>query len=160
MVAGPQLGYTTRMEQQRQHIPFFRLHWLPFVVTVCALSFVLTCFLAVALLAGSALHGEPVGGSPWSWAVAAPLIGFGVALAVVLVVALPFGCLALRLRRQRRFPLWLPLVVSGPLFCVFLLWLGSILFALLGGFLMGCGCSLYWLVLSFRSHRLEVDHVA
>jgi len=88
------------------------------------------------------------------------LIGIAVALAVVLVVALPFGCVAQRLRRQRRFPLWLPLMVSGPLFCALLMFLGSIPFALLGGFLMGCGSSLYWLVLSFRSRRLEIDHVA
>ena len=145
---------------QQPHIPFFRLHWLPFIVTVSVLSFVLTCFFAVVLLAGSGLHGEPIGGSSWSWVVAAPLIGFGVALAVVLIVAVPFGCVARRLHRQRRFPLWLPMLVSGPLFCLVLLFLGSIPFAMLGGFLMGCGSSLYWLVLSFRSHRLEVDHVA
>ena len=142
------------------HITFFQPHWLPFVVTLCALSLVLTCFIAVALLAGTGLHGEPVGGSSWSWFLAAPLIGFGTALAVVLVVALPFGYIAQKLRRERRFPIWLPLLLSGPLFCLLLLFLGSIPFALLGGFLMGCGSSLYWLVLSFRSHRLEVDHVA
>lgn len=143
-----------------RHIPFFQLHWLPFTVTFSVLGVALSCLFGLAILAGSALHDEPIGGTWFSSVLVAPLIGFAIALAVVLCVALPSGCLIQRLRLSRKFPIWLPLLLSGPLFSLLLLFLGSIPFALLGGFLMGCGSSLYWLVLSFRLHRLEVDHVA
>jgi hypothetical protein len=143
-----------------RHIPFVQLHWIPFVVTLGVLGVALSCFFALAILAGSVLHGEPIGGSWFSSILAAPLIGFGVALFVVLCVALPSGCLIRRLRQSRKFPVWLPLLLSGPLFCIALLFLGDFLFAVTGGFLMGCGVSLYWLVLYLHSHRSEVDHVA